>query len=35
MTPEENTALDSIVGEASSPAPGVSEIQPIVVEEQP
>jgi len=35
MTPEEITALDSIVGEAPSPAPGVSEIQPIVVEEQP
>jgi len=35
MTPEEITALDSIVGEASSPAPGVSEIQPIVVEEKP
>jgi len=35
MTPEEITALDSIVGDPSSAAPGVSEIQPIVVEEQP
>jgi len=35
MTPEEITALDSIVGDPSSAAPGAFEIQPIVVEEQP
>jgi len=34
MTPEEITALDSIVGDPSLPAPGSSEIQPIVGEEQ-